>query len=38
MGFAAVPLVHTFFVRRKGVVSVVIYLLLVGLSVLSALQ
>lgn len=37
MGLASVPLIHTFFVRRKDVVSVVIYLIIIGLTTLSSL-
>lgn len=37
MGLVAIPLIHTFFVRRKGIISVVTYLALVGLSILTAL-
>lgn len=32
MGFASVPLIHTFFVRRKGVASAIIYMVLVALT------
>lgn len=37
MGFASVPLIHTFFVRRKGVASAIIYMVLVALSLISTL-
>lgn len=37
VGFASVPLVHTFFVRRKGLFAAVVYLLLVLLTALLAL-
>lgn len=36
-GIASVPLLHTLFVRRKGIVSVLLYILLVSLAALSAL-
>lgn len=35
MGFASVPLIHTFFVRRKGVGSAVVYVLMLALTVAS---
>lgn len=37
MGFASVPLIHTFFVRRKGAIGVVIYVMIVALSLVAAL-
>lgn len=37
MGYASVPLIHTFFVRRKGVVSAIIYMVLVALTLVCAL-
>lgn len=37
MGFASVPLIHTFFVRRKGATSAVVYVAVVALSLASAL-
>lgn len=37
MGVASVPLIHTFFVRYKGLVSVLIYVIMVALATLSAL-
>lgn len=37
MGVASVPLIHTFFVRHKGLVSVLIYIIMVALVALSAL-
>ena len=37
MGFASVPLIHTFFVRRKGTTSAVVYVVVVALSLASAL-
>lgn len=37
MGFASVPLIHTFLVRRKGVVGVVIYITIVLLTLVAAL-
>lgn len=37
MGFAAVPLIHTFFVRRKGIVSALIYIILVSLTLIGTL-
>jgi hypothetical protein len=37
VGFAAVPLIHTFFVRRKGVVSAIIYIILVSLTLATSL-
>lgn len=36
MGYASVPLIHTFFVRRKGALSATIYIIVVCLSLLAA--
>lgn len=37
MGLSAVPLIHTLFVKRKDILSMVIYFVLIGLTALSAL-
>lgn len=37
MGVASVPLLHTLFVRRKGLVSVLLYIAMVALTLLAAL-
>lgn len=37
MGVASVPLIHTLFVRHKGLISVLVYILMVTLATLSAL-
>ena len=37
MGYASVPLIHTFFVRRKGVASTIIYIAVVALSLTTAI-
>ncbi len=37
MGYASVPLIHTFFVRRKGVASTIIYVAVVVLSLTTAI-
>lgn len=37
MGYAAVPLIHTFFVRRKGWLSTTIYILLVLIALATAI-
>lgn len=37
MGYASVPLIHTFFVRRKGVASTIIYIAVIALSLTTAI-
>lgn len=37
MGYASVPLIHTFFVRRKGMMSATIYIIIVLLSLAASL-